>query len=709
MNRKRFFVRLESEEGKRDMELDKRSKEVFKKMIQSPTISSKDLSLEFELSRGQLNYTIDKINDYLEEKNQPLIARTRQGKFLIEKEVIFEYSQIFNVSELSLEEYVLSMEERIYVTLLIILSREEYLSLDHLVDELDVSRNTILRDVKELNHFLEDYHLNLHYDRSKGYLIQGDEWNKRLVLKSIIEKLYSKSIGEALILKVSKIDKKELADFKEKIYKIEKELSVEYTDDRILALPLLMIIIIRRIERGRLINYSFKINAKELSDTKEYLVTDKLFWEMEDINENERLYLTLQLLTANVSRKNILSVNQLTKMKHAIEETIDKFEKIAFITIQDKQSLVEKLMSHMSPAYYRIKYDLNLNSSYLNLNDNSELSSMYFLVSKSLFPLELFFDKSLPKIEVFFITLIISGHLMSNDHLVKINQHKKAIIVCSNGISISVLLEKTLETLLPEIEFVTTMSTRNFYKSDIDAIDYVFSVVPLETEKKVFLVDSLLSDKDKIHLRDEVLTYDKENLLEKISVDEIINIVKKHAVIENENLLRKSLQNSKKVTESYVSKPQYGVRLKDLLTEDMIIYYPNQVSWEKVVTDLGNRLYEKDIITEEYIETILDQMPKIPSYIVLGNTIALPHASPEFGAKKLGIGVAVLKQGIPSEVGEIKTIVLLSSIDKEEHINVLYELLNLSMSARLSDVEKHSTESEILRELCKFSIEEEKK
>lgn len=709
MNRKRFFVRLESEEGKRDMELDKRSKEVFKKMIQSPTISSKDLSLEFELSRGQLNYTIDKINDYLEEKNQPLIARTRQGKFLIEKEVIFEYSQIFNVSELSLEEYVLSMEERIYVTLLIILSREEYLSLDHLVDELDVSRNTILRDVKELNHFLEDYHLNLHYDRSKGYLIQGDEWNKRLVLKSIIEKLYSKSIGEALILKVSKIDKKELADFKEKIYKIEKELSVEYTDDRILALPLLMIIIIRRIERGRLINYSFKINAKELSDTKEYLVTDKLFWEMEDINENERLYLTLQLLTANVSRKNILSVNQLTKMKHAIEETIDKFEKIAFITIQDKQSLVEKLMSHMSPAYYRIKYDLNLNSSYLNLNDNSELSSMYFLVSKSLFPLELFFDKSLPKIEVFFITLIISGHLMSNDHLVKINQHKKAIIVCSNGISISVLLEKTLETLLPEIEFVTTMSTRNFYKSDIDAIDYVFSVVPLETEKKVFLVDSLLSDKDKIHLRDEVLTYDKENLLEKISVDEIINIVKKHAVIENENLLRKSLQNSKKVTESYVSKPQYGVRLKDLLTEDMIIYYPNQVSWEKVVTDLGNRLYEKDIITEEYIETILDQMPKIPSYIVLGNTIALPHASPEFGAKKLGIGVAVLKQGIPSEVGEIKTIVLLSSIDKEEHINVLYELLNLSMSARLSDVEKYSTESEILRELCKFSIEEEKK
>lgn len=691
------------------MELDKRSKEVLKKLVQNPAISSKDLSLEFELSIGQLNYTIDKINDYLESKGLSIISRTRQGKFLIKEEVIFEYSQVFNVSEFAIEEYVLSMEERIYVTLLIILSREEYLSLDHLVEELDVSRNTILRDVKELNYFLKEYDLKLHYDRSNGYLIQGDEWNKRLVLKSIIEKLYSKSIGESLILKASKIEEEELKDFKDKIYRIEKELSVEYTDDRILALPLLMIIIIRRIERGRLINYSFKINARELSDTKEYLVTDKLFWEIDDINENERLYLTLQLLTTNVSRKNILSVNQLTKMKHAIEESINKFEKIAFITIQDRQLLIEKLMNHMSPAYYRIKYELNLNSNYLSLNDNSELSSIYFLVSQSIFPLELFFDKALPKIEIFFITLIISGHLMNNDHLVKINQHKKAIIVCPNGISISSLLEKTLETLLPEIEFINTMSTRNFYKSDIDEVDYVFSVVPLETEKKVFLVESLLSDKEKIQLRDEVLTYDEENLLEKISVDEIINIVKKHASIENEVLLRKSLQNSKKVNELIVSKPQYGVGLKDLLTEESIVYYPGKVSWRKVITDLGERLYKNEIITNEYIETILEQMPTIPSYILLGNKIALPHASPEFGAKKLGISIAVLDHGIATDVGEIKTIVLLSSIDKEEHINVLYELLNLSMSPRLNEIEKSRTESEILKKINKFSIEEESK
>lgn len=691
------------------MELDKRSMKVLEKLIQNPSISSKDLSLSFELSRGQLNYTIKKINDYLEEKGLGVITRTRQGKFLIEEEVIFEFSKLFNVTELSVEDYILSMEERIYVTLLIILSREEYLSLDHLVDELGVSKNTILRDVKELNLLLDEYHLSLHFDRASGYVIQGDEWNKRLVLKNIIEKLYTRSIGEALILKASKIDKDELRDFRDKIYKIEKELSVEYTDDRILALPLLMIIIIRRIERGRLINYSFKINARELSDTKEYLVTDKLFWDMEDINENERLYLTLQLLTTNVSRKNILSVNQLTKMKHAVEESINKFEKIAFITIQDKQALIDKLMVHMSPAYYRIKYDMNLNNNYLNMNDNSDLSSIYFLVSKSIFPLELFFDKSLPKIEIFFITLIISGHLMSNDHLLKINQHKKAIIVCPNGLSISSLLEKTLETILPEIEFISTMSTRSFYKSDIEDVDYVFSVVPLETEKKVFLVDSFLSDKDKVQLRDEVLTYDEENLLEQISVDEIINIVKKYAVIENEAMLRKSLQNSKKVSESYISKPQYGVGLKDLLTEDAVLYYPNEVSWQRVIHDLGTILYDKDIITKGYIETIIDQMPQLPSYVLLGNKIALPHASPEFGAKKLGISVAVLKHGIASEAGEIKTIVLLSSIDKEEHINVLYELLNLSMSTRLNDVEKKTTESEILRELCKFSIEEGKK
>jgi len=63
------------------MELDKRSMKVLEKLIQNPSISSKDLSLSFELSRGQLNYTIKKSMTILKKRDLALLLGQDRESF----------------------------------------------------------------------------------------------------------------------------------------------------------------------------------------------------------------------------------------------------------------------------------------------------------------------------------------------------------------------------------------------------------------------------------------------------------------------------------------------------------------------------------------------------------------------------------------------------------------------------------------------------
>lgn len=690
------------------MELDKRSQKVLLDILQQPSLSSKDISLKYELSRGQLNYTLEKINSFLETKELPNIVRNRQGYFVVHKEITYYFSQMSDSTKnIKLKDYIYSVEERSLIILLLILSRKEYLSLDHLVDELKVSRNTVLRDVKDANELLNNYQLTLSYQRALGYVVTGDEWNKRLALNNILNKLMDGTMGELIILHFANISPEELYQFKSRLEIVEKELHVEFTDERLKTLPLLIILVIRRIHQGKLINYTFKINYKELSDTEEYIATDRVLWDVENISENERIYLTLQLLTTNVSRSNILSANELGEMRLALKSMLSKFEQVALITLHDKEGLLEKLMMHMRPAYYRIKYNLNLNSKFFDSHHDDTLNSMYFLVKKSLYPLEYFLDKRLPEIEVFFISILIAGHIMDNTDILFKDYHKKAIIVCPNGVSISMLLENTLKSLLPEIDFVSVLSTRNFYRYPIEEIDYVFSVVPLKTDKKVFVVDGFLSDNEKQLLRKQVLEADKESYIESISLNQLMGVIQQYAHIEDEELLRHALKALDKTNRQQKPYQLSEPKLYELINSENTFFYENPISWLDLLTDLGKVLEKQGKISSNYTETIKKEMPTVPSYILLGNKLALPHSAPENGAYELGISLAVLKHGIETLEGPIHTVVFLASKDKEEHINILYELLNLSMSPKLSMIESQVDRNEIIKEIHRFSLEEQ--
>ena len=80
-----------------------------------------------------------------------------------------------------INQYEYSPKERKIWLILYLLIQEKIL-LEDLINLLQVSRNTVLADLKKLKVELNKYNLSLHFGRKEGYQIVGNEQSKRNLL-----------------------------------------------------------------------------------------------------------------------------------------------------------------------------------------------------------------------------------------------------------------------------------------------------------------------------------------------------------------------------------------------------------------------------------------------------------------------------------------------------------------------------------------------
>ncbi|MCH3176457.1 helix-turn-helix domain-containing protein, partial [Listeria monocytogenes] len=78
--------------------------------------------------------------------------------------------------------YIPSEKERASLIILMLTTGSDELSLNHFISELEVSKHTVLRDLKLVQKTLDKFNLEVKYSRLRGYLIDGDEWNQRTAL-----------------------------------------------------------------------------------------------------------------------------------------------------------------------------------------------------------------------------------------------------------------------------------------------------------------------------------------------------------------------------------------------------------------------------------------------------------------------------------------------------------------------------------------------
>jgi transcriptional antiterminator/mannitol/fructose-specific phosphotransferase system IIA component (Ntr-type) len=656
------------------MYLDERSNLILKEVVGNPDISNKELESKFHLSRRQISYSFTKINDWLKEKNYPIISRTNGGKFIVNSVLIDLFAE--KADDSTSAQYIPSEKERAEFILLMLLSGEEELSLVHFSSALQVSKNTILRDMKLSHNIVSEYKLEIVYSRIYGYEVVGSEWDKRRLLIDVLRKVFDIYKGEIYIQKLSQISVHDIERLKWQMDEVERRLNLKFIDERIRILPYIIAALLKRIKKGSLIAGSYHIDYDELSDTKEFEAAEILVQDLKDIPKEERLYITLQLLTSNVLTSQFLTETELPQLKESLKASLELFEKKACILFKEKDALLERLVLHMKPAYYRIKYSLTTNYSILE-KVSEEFEAIHFIVKDSIKPFEDYIGSPVPESEIMFITIFIGGHLINSGETISFK--KRAVVVCPNGVSISRLMENTLRDLFPEFYFYQAFSIREFEQRTDLEFDLVFSPVALHTDKHLFIVDQFISDFEKTQLRQRVMQAIFSLNSSIVKIDQLLTVIEKYAKVEDKKELEKALQDYFSFQLSGEVKQKKEISLSDLITPEKILLKDSVENWQEALSIAAQPLLKQGYITEGYVEAMQNQYAEMTPNIVLRLNIAIPHARPDDGVHKVGMSLLRIKEGLTfKDQNKVHFVVVIAAVDKNQHLNALLQLMKLA-------------------------------
>ncbi|WAA12690.1 BglG family transcription antiterminator [Fervidibacillus halotolerans] len=652
--------------------LDDRSLQILKELLVSKYTKVNDLEKKFNLTRRQVNYTIEKINDWLTDNHLPKIKNKRNIGLIIDSSVLEEFPELLEMQ--SSFSYFPTKKERKNLILLMILTSKEDLSLFHFSSTFKISKNTVLHDLEKLKQFLLQRNLQLQYSRREGYFIEGEELAQRKLIVDIINKILQMSEGLKWIRTITGITEDELNKTEQMLDIIEKRLNKQFTDQRHQALAIILLILKRRMNEGKHPG-PFPISYRDISNTKEYEVVEDVFGRDENLNDQEKLYIAMHILSSSVVTTEMDHEAFREKLYSAIERFVTNFEKVACVNFQNKQLLYQKLYQHLKPAFYRVTYELSLENPLLNLI-KQEYGDIHLLVKQNIDPLETLFSAPIPEDELSYLTLLIKSALsqQGDDQLKK----PRAIVVCPSGISVSRLLFEELREMFPEFIFLDHISVRQFATFEAD-YDIVFSTVFLNTEKKLFLIPSVFTDQKKQNLKIEVEQEFKQTTPTFINYDKLIHIIEKHADIKRESSLKEDLKSFFYYTQFSNANhgEDYKPNLSELISFDYIQLNEDAKDWKEAILLASQPLLENAIIENNYVDAMINVIQEYGTYLIVPKVV-VPHARPEEGAFKLNISLLTLNQAIRfPKNNEIQILIVISIVDKKSHIKALTQLYDL--------------------------------
>lgn len=657
------------------MYLDERGYTVLKTIVDNPAITGKEVEASLQLTRKQLSYTIEKINDYLQGNGMPKIERLRTGKFIIPVAVLEQY-QTEDIGGADTT-YIYSDKERGFLIYLMLLCIREELSIYHFTSELQVSKNTFLTDLKKLENKLESYHLEVSYNRQEGYHLVGSEYAKREMMIKAVRNILKLPNGKETIMDICRISVELMAQVEEQIIIIENRLKIRFTDERLKELPLILCLIIIRTKKGRILR-EVPETFQHIAGTKEYSVMLEFAKEYDITWQTEKLFLAAQIQISNFHNLQSNDFDQEEELMNAAEEVITNFENLICVTINEREMLLEALFQHIKPAVYRMKYHYHIEQSIVDMV-LPQYNSLHAVVRKAVAPFEKLVGAEFPDEELVYITALFGAWLRREGIMDFVETRKRALVVCANGISVSNFLYFTLKELFPEIDFITCLSMREFAEYNEKNFDIVFTMVRLETSKMQFLVKPFIDDISKRKFREKVMGELTGIIPHDVDVAKLVDIVKKYADISDEEGLKREIANvlSPEMKEELPRRidTQLSIDLKDVLVKDTIQILDEVLPWEEAVRMTAAPLMRRGDVTEQYVEQAISNIRDDKPFIMIADGVIIAHAGVDDGAKRVCLSLLTMPERINvADYMEADVIIMIGTPDPTKHLDVLEQL-----------------------------------
>ncbi|WP_044640394.1 BglG family transcription antiterminator [Risungbinella massiliensis] len=663
--------------------LDQRASTLLHFLITHRTMTIKRLEKELNCSRRQITYDLQKINVWLTDEGLPPIRNERAQGLVVDASIQAFLSE--KLPKVDDQTYTASPEERRDLILIKTFMSPEYLSVNHFTSLLKVSRNTTLTTIKQAAELAALRNVKLDYSRTHGYQFIGDELEIRRFMMRCVSKFIRYPEGVRLLQNVYDADygKDSFQTKYDRIYmllkKAEQLLSVTYIEEKMKEVASFLVFLTSRIRNDQKVEYPF--------DMKEVIYKWEEFQSVSCLvstlgitpDSDEHLYVAMTLLGLQVKDGELplhepVNHNTLFALTKAI---IQEFEILACVSIPQKEKLANSLYLHIKPAYYRLLFHIPLVNPLL-AQIQEEYADLFVLVKRSLKLLEEYVKRPMSDEEAGYITLHFGSFVDPTD--IQLSR-KNAVIVCPNGIGASNMLKYQIEKLIPEVDISAVLSLSEYDFEKEDEYDLLFSTVSFQTSKPLIIVNPILTALDKARILQEVdFHLLKKTDTKQPSVNQIMEIVKLFTTIHDERGLYETLTDL--LTGSTVAHfRRYKPVIRDLLKIEMIQIKDRVENWQEAVRFAAAPMLDIQAINPEYIEAMIENIENLGPYVVIAPHVAIPHARPEQGVKKLSMSLLKLNEPVSFTSGGVskdaQLIFVLAAVDNESHLKALSQLTEL--------------------------------
>lgn len=653
--------------------LDKKQLQIIDKLIQNPVLTKDELTKSLSLTDRQVEYSIEKLNQYLSSQGKQDIDS--EGVYITIPSATYKFLLSIRVSDnlTSLKGYILSTEERKLFLILLLSTNNDYLSLVHLQELLQVSQSTVSKDLKQLEVGLLDDQLKISYDRKNGYKIIGNENAVRsYLIKSVANELVENRAD--LLNDFIKVNSDyKIKDIFDLVSVSSNKYNIDFVENRLREFCYILVIILNRLIMKP--NYiPAKAKYYEISKTNEFAFSKDVLKKLGITNVNTVKYITTIVLCLSIG-----GYDNLIEDKHIYDITssiVKKFSDISGISFVDNDKVVHQLFTHFRSMYFRLQFKFPITNP-LTKQVIHEYGEIFTLVTQAVVPFRDELGK-VPDEEIAFLTIHLIGFIYNS------NSQKKhflsAAIVCPNGIGSSALAYLQLTSLFPNIKFLMPFPYADLDKH-IKEIDMIFSTFYrselFAKGKPCFVINPIMTTNDKYSIMQKVNSEFSTTDFVVPTLDSVMRIISNN-VSDSDllNRIRKELSDNVFKPKAVFNK--HKISLLDVLKPEFVKLRIKATDFSSAVSIAAEPLLDKEVIEQSYIDEITKQITDNESNFIIAPDIALPHTNPQYGAKKIGVGLATLdKPLILRNNKKIKYIFILSAVNSTDHLTALQDLMFL--------------------------------
>lgn len=557
----------------------------------------------------------------------------------------------------------MTIQERQSLLIILILLKDDFLSLQEIADSLQVSKNTVLNDINKINNNYIDQGVSIQYDKMAGYFLNGNPFFSLRILNQLIIYFIENYYRTLILIKFNFIDHDDAFLITERINNAENNRQIQLTDNLRRVLPISLGIILKIFE-----NENIKLDQNILLSASDHELMG-VFWSYRYLNQFELSYLTsLLLVSSNMLNDKDIDLLVTHQFKENLEEKIfkliDRIENRFALKFSSQAKIFDQLAQHMIPAILRNKLGLSIKEDIVE-DFIKEYKPLFITLDEELNNIGFSGEDKLPREEVAYITMIILSQMIESS----VTQTKKlfnGIVVCQSGTSVSRLLTKRLKNTFDYIDFKEPTSARKF-QAENEQYDFVFSTMGLPNTIPIQLTMSMDEEKQLVERVEQSISNDPNKQAVKI-MSYISSYISssEHSEVFKQLEEQIALDNVKK-NESEKDSIYHTIEQVTIIEDD--------INWELLIDQSFEPMKQRNTVNSNYVEAVKAHFYENFEYQIIGQSVLLPHARPEDGVINADVQVNILRNPIKAPNDQYyKAVVALAPDEENSHLDFLLQL-----------------------------------